>query len=182
MKAYVLLGCCALLLLRGSTYSDDQTAIRHTIGSNEPWSARYIKHENVSLIVVLPSMNNNSDIPLNVILANRSRENYLSGETGYFLDCRVRLKTDAGKHIDYSKLGDYLFSGKAYPRFQYAYVELSSGATRSWEFNITKAFTHLAPGRYKLSLETTVSLHTGQVGERETDITLVADEIPFQVQ
>ena len=182
MKVYVLFACFALLVLRGLTYGDGQTAIRHTTKSNEPWNARHIRHEDVSLMVVVPSMNKHGNIPLNVILANRSREDYLSGVTGYFLDCQIRLKTDAGKHIAYSKLGHNLFSGEITDRKQYAIVKLSSGTTRSWEFNITKAFSPLAPGRYKLSLETTVSLHTGQVGEREIDVTLVADEIPFQVQ
>ena len=127
-------------------------------------------------------MSKHRNIPLNVILANRSREDYLSGVTGYFLDCKIRLKTDAGKHIGYTKLGYNLFSGEVADRVQYAIVELSRGKTRSWEFNITKAFSPLAPGRYKLSLETTLSLHTGQVDGRESDITLVADEVPFQIQ
>ena len=114
---------------------------------------------------------------------NAKSQNYSCGANGYFLDCKIWLKTDAGKHVGYSRLGSIIFSGKEIDPSQYTFYKLSSsGATRSWEYNLTKAFKFLAPGRYKLSLEATVSRHTGQEGGRGSTITLIADELPFQVQ
>ena len=155
MKVSILLGCFALLVILGFTYVDGQTVIRQTtksngdgqtliistIKSNEPSNARHIKHKDVSLIVVVPSMNKQGNIPMSVILANGSGETYFAGETGYFLDCKIRLKTDSGKPIGYSKLGSWLFSdNKNSDPDQYAFREQLSGTTPIWEYNVAQAF------------------------------------------
>ncbi|MEX1228979.1 MAG: hypothetical protein WEB58_01990 [Planctomycetaceae bacterium] len=181
---------CLVLLVSGSVAlvagptADRDTAqsIHKTKKSNEPWNARRVELDDVSLLVTVPPLNEHDNVPLNVVLANRSRKKYLSGQTGYFLDCTIRIKRANGEEVGYSKLGQSLFSGENPIRNQYAFIELPSGSTWSKEYDITDGFTALVPGKYELSLETFASLDTQVEGERGVLLTLVVTDVPFEVQ
>jgi len=172
--------CLALVVLYRPCYGGDQPEIHHRLESNQPWNARRIEHDGLVLFVLVPATIRDGQIAVDVILVNRTQDDVFAGETGYFLDCRVELTTESGEKIGYSKIGHSLFSGEEWRGGQYADIMLPPGGIHRWKFNFAKAFRNLAPGTYKLSLQTTLRRST-DAKRQAHQTTLGANDIPFEV-
>lgn len=109
--------------------------------------------------VLVPQASDASDLPIDVTIENRGARRFLTGETGYFLDCIVTLTNKDGKQIPYTKHGEYVLSGRR-DAGQYGLHTYSSGHSRSWMFNLAEAFELLPDGEYCLTLTVKIVFET----------------------
>lgn len=151
------------------------------------WSARRIASGTCVMRVMVPEASSNQDLPLDAVIENRGSRRVKLGETGYFLDCKVTLKTKAGTDIPYKTLGRYVF-GEPPDRHQYGVPVLSSGQARSWQFNLAEAFEPLAPGEYLLTLKAKVTFEDKNAradmpeSKKFTErVELVVEDLAFEV-
>jgi hypothetical protein len=152
-------------------------------GSKTVLSAQQVENNGVKIIVSLPEKITASSIPLTLSLSNQTQSEHIHcGATGYFIDCRIKIRTVDDKPVAYTRLGNGLFGEgyKRYPRSQYWIPEIARGRSFHWDHDLRDVFEPLATGNYLLSLETDIYLSWRKSGA-ET-VTLEATDIPFEVQ
>ncbi len=152
-----------------------------TVSSAEEWRSRKIEAESATLFVSLPATTRVSHLPLEIILANAGHDEFRAGETGYTLDCKLKLDTQNGERVNFTRHGHYLFSGDELSRGQYAIVLFRPGTLRHWKYDLADAFEQLKPGNYKLTLEARLMFWDVKSKDFSRPVVLVAQEIPVEI-
>lgn len=179
-----LLFFCLFGMLASYSAAQVGPALQQTVSTKNE-KCRRVECNGATLFVLPPSSASKESVPLNVFLVNLGKETFLSGETGYFLDCNVKLSKVGGEAVPYSKLGRFLFGderdvGQQAGFSQYAILKIERGMTRHWQLELTDAFEPLDAGEYLLSLQTSISWEFPETGKRMSH-TLVAEQIDITV-
>lgn len=120
--------------------------------SQSEWIATQIAANGGRLWLLTPQTSTTGHVPLKAFVENRGKAKLRCGDTGYFLECVATLSTKNGKAVPYTSVGRVAFTEQL-ARGQFAYIVLTPGKMRSWEFNLADAFEPLEDGEYLLSLD-----------------------------
>ena len=119
-------------------------------------------------------------LPLEVLMANRGEQEFCCGATGYLLDCVIKIHTNKGDEVPYSRQGSYLFNNQSGFK-QYSVIIYQPGEIRHWSYDLADAFAPFEPGEYSLSLETTVRFRDSENRRFSRKARVVAKDIPFTI-